>query len=1325
MILPLNSASVKELKNHLDVKDERPEQKVNLHMKHSILQPERAFPKPGKLMSPPSSFPVESCFNDKNSPRLKFEGKVGEPKLEHSADNSLEQKTSSPNKVKLIQELVDRFDWQRQSTGNKGNRMLQKESSTNFDSIFNKEIDKGHYPRTHTKSENSSERVSLGRRQVPPLKSSKPSPPPKPRNIPKELFQYGLPKSISVNLDVTSAESLDSCLCVPVSATSVSHSHDNLNLDISFESPKDCVYEPFSQGNSKEESCKDGTDSDRTDDSASFEDDSDEVDKECENNHNSAMAVQETEHLLHSSSARQSLADSSHKKLIAKDSLNQKVIKAPSCDNLNMPKQVEYVNETESTKSKDQVGDMSFTADINTRSQQSDPHAISNSLQTSKLTASQRSNAAYNININSNEVITACPDDIYDPPYEIVQAKQNAKVHSRVREPLREVSRGCMHSANDSKDENSGATLTAVSNVTDRTDSLDLHSLASQPALCPRTASPCASPVSKPRKISKGQIDETVLSQVVLPAGAHVPPLIPPRIPARGSLRGPSHSTPPLSTMPRKSSSVRTLQQSKSRRVPPPPPPPSIVEVPPTFHDCHDNPDAAPPVLPERMQGHHNSCATSRATGRATTNATHSKRPSVGKSKEYEMKRVEVDSGNPLKHLHLTTPSWSMYDLQNKIRNRGQTLSPPHESREGQLSPSRSEGNLQQNCVDSARMESQRSASASSRLSSQSGSMGDVNEANLVHSPPFIPPRRSTLQSCSSQAMSYLSESNSYLELPQDDDYEKYLYLSLYDESEPLYQHYHSGAVVRHVLEQNIDEDADNDCFYNQQDYIQHARSHVDNILKRDSGQDYTGDEKVVKGLSTLETAAKLGSSFRRLWCEMPKVKESGILDDLCLDSRRLQESIFEILSSEASYLKSLNLLVGHFMERLAVDIEDKDKRVLSKQDFSWLFSNAKAVRSACIEMLEALENVWQQGCVINALHLCSAITEVVQTHYGVYVTYCSNAIYQERKLKELNERSSEFRLAVRRLEDFADCRSLPLSSFLALPMQRITRMPLLVSAMCRYLKPDEASSAEVTRCIHMLQKTVKQCNEGARKMSNLEHMNKIDKILDFRAVKKIPLISQSRHLVKKGLLVHIFREPSGFLKKSRENLFFFLFSDLLVITRKKSDKLFEVMDYAPRSLIHAQVIPEETVSNCLPYGVPSGCKNLFRMALLDKQVEFILSCESQSEQLRWIQAVTPVEQNTGDEVIYADWDCPQVQAVMQYLATEPDELSLEESDIVTVFRKMNDGWYEGERIRDGERGWFPASCTVEIQNAHVRARNLRQQYQLMKDPSCSLFVTV
>ena len=45
----------------------------------------------------------------------------------------------------------------------------------------------------------------------------------------------------------------------------------------------------------------------------------------------------------------------------------------------------------------------------------------------------------------------------------------------------------------------------------------------------------------------------------------------------------------------------------------------------------------------------------------------------------------------------------------------------------------------------------------------------------------------------------------------------------------------------------------------------------------------------------------------------------------------------------------------------------------------------------------------------------------------------------------------------------------------------------------------------------------------------------------------------------------------------------------------------------------------------------------------------------------------------------------------------------------------INDlGMYEGERIRDGERGWFPSSYTAEIQSRHVRAKNLRQRYRLL-----------
>ncbi|VDI63645.1 neuronal guanine nucleotide exchange factor [Mytilus galloprovincialis] len=102
------------------------------------------------------------------------------------------------------------------------------------------------------------------------------------------------------------------------------------------------------------------------------------------------------------------------------------------------------------------------------------------------------------------------------------------------------------------------------------------------------------------------------------------------------------------------------------------------------------------------------------------------------------------------------------------------------------------------------------------------------------------------------------------------------------------------------------------------------------------------------------------------------------------------------------------------------------------------------------------------------------------------------------------------------------------------------------------------------------------------------------------------------------------------------------------------------------------------------------------------------------SDKSRWIDALSPVTKETDNEKIYEEWDCPQVQCTRKYISTEPDELSLEESDVVNVFKKMADGWYEGERIRDGERGWFPANCTEEIVNSHVRARNLRLRYRLL-----------
>lgn len=59
------------------------------------------------------------------------------------------------------------------------------------------------------------------------------------------------------------------------------------------------------------------------------------------------------------------------------------------------------------------------------------------------------------------------------------------------------------------------------------------------------------------------------------------------------------------------------------------------------------------------------------------------------------------------------------------------------------------------------------------------------------------------------------------------------------------------------------------------------------------------------------------GSHFgsqRSLWCELPEVKAAGLLESLDEDTKLLQEAFFEVITSEASYLRSLNILITHFM---------------------------------------------------------------------------------------------------------------------------------------------------------------------------------------------------------------------------------------------------------------------------------------------------------------------------------------------------------------------------------------------------------------------------
>ena len=59
-------------------------------------------------------------------------------------------------------------------------------------------------------------------------------------------------------------------------------------------------------------------------------------------------------------------------------------------------------------------------------------------------------------------------------------------------------------------------------------------------------------------------------------------------------------------------------------------------------------------------------------------------------------------------------------------------------------------------------------------------------------------------------------------------------------------------------------------------------------------------------------------------------------------------QALFEVITSEASYVKSMNLLVNHFLSAPELDTDNMRCSVISKLQHHYLFSNITEVHEVC-----------------------------------------------------------------------------------------------------------------------------------------------------------------------------------------------------------------------------------------------------------------------------------------------------------------------------------------------------------------------------------------
>ncbi|XP_068195880.1 rho guanine nucleotide exchange factor 19 [Antennarius striatus] len=467
----------------------------------------------------------------------------------------------------------------------------------------------------------------------------------------------------------------------------------------------------------------------------------------------------------------------------------------------------------------------------------------------------------------------------------------------------------------------------------------------------------------------------------------------------------------------------------------------------------------------------------------------------------------------------------------------------------------------------------------------------------------------------------------------------------------------------------------------------------------RDEGSDGSPSPSSLSPSSSFRSSR--GSAFA-LWQDIPDVRTSGQLDNFSNEERKLQEAKFELVTSEASYIRSLTIVVDHFM--LSQDLSE----CLGAQDKQWLFSKLPEVKDVSERFLQDLEHRLEED--ILRFDVCDIVLKHCPALRRVYLPYVTNQAYQEQTYQRLLHENSRFPVILARLEEDPVCQRLPLTSFLILPFQRITRLKMLVENILKRTTPGSRDEDTAMKAFNELKKIIKECNSSVQSMKRMEELIHLNKKIHFEG-KIFPLISQSRWLVKHGELLEVDTQMMSIsgskLKLPTKPVYLHLFNDCLLLSKRKDTWKFMVF-------VHAKIgeLKVKDLSQKL-HGI-SGF--IFHLQLCEGQQlkhQILLKSHTESGKQRWITAMFPSDPLEDIEQASENVDISQVQCIKSYQAQEHDELTLEKADILHAKTMTSDGWVEGIRLSDGERGWFPKTYVEEITSRSARLRNLRDNIRI------------
>lgn len=211
---------------------------------------------------------------------------------------------------------------------------------------------------------------------------------------------------------------------------------------------------------------------------------------------------------------------------------------------------------------------------------------------------------------------------------------------------------------------------------------------------------------------------------------------------------------------------------------------------------------------------------------------------------------------------------------------------------------------------------------------------------------------------------------------------------------------------------------------------------------------------------------------------------DPGVLASMSDQERKRQESIFEFIATEATYNRDLQLIVQVFYASL---LDNGSTLGLEDKALTVIFANVEDILLANTSFYSSLEER-QKNCRL----YIDTIGDILQDNMPsmeVYTTYCVNQSQANRLLQSQRQSNPALQAHLQKIrEDNDDTRGLDLASFLLIPMQRITRYPLLLKQIIHYTSSDQ-DVRPLKNALHTVEGIVATINESVREAEGLERL--------------------------------------------------------------------------------------------------------------------------------------------------------------------------------------------------------------------------------------------